>query len=283
MLVPSRVDVNEALGYLGYAGQTLDASLALRLDRARDLCEGMVPRGVARAFPVASVELGAEGGPCAVRLAGTPLVLKGASVARHLKNAVEVQLIAVTLGLESELLLRREQAISPTDALLVDACASSLVERAAEALCAQLAQQAASRGFVLGERFSPGYGDFPLSVQRAFLDASGAAKALGISVTAGDLLVPSKSITAVAGLVPLGQNAEGACVQGACAGELHAEGASPHAQGRRAEGACAGAAHVQGACVGTPDDSPARKCAACHLAASCLLRSQGRTCHGRAH
>ena len=51
-------------------------------------------------------------------------------------------------------------------------------------------------------RFSPGYGDLPLSCQPAFLVASGADRALGICATAAHLLVPAKSITAVIGLYP---------------------------------------------------------------------------------
>ena len=63
-------------------------------------------------------------------------------------------------------------------------------------------EEAAARGLAATTRFSPGYGDLPLSCQPAFLVASGADRALGICATAAHLLVPAKSITAVIGLYP---------------------------------------------------------------------------------
>jgi cobalamin-dependent methionine synthase I len=52
----------------------------------------------------------------------------------------------------------------------------------------------------LTPRFSPGYGDFPLSYQRVLIDLLDAPRVLGVSVTPSDLLVPVKSVTAVVGI-----------------------------------------------------------------------------------
>ena len=49
-------------------------------------------------------------------------------------------------------------------------------------------------------RFSPGYGDMPLSVQGEFLSCINAEKRCGVSVTEGGMLTPIKTITAVFGL-----------------------------------------------------------------------------------
>lgn len=249
MRLEAHVDVSEALGYLGHAGQELSPDLARRLARAVELAQACDPQGAARAFSVAAFECDAGGMPCAVRLEGTPLVLPGYDVARHLAGAREVVLMAVTLGLASEQALRREQALSPTDGLLLDACASALVESAANELSCVAARRAAERGLTAGTRFSPGYGDLPLGVQQALLDTLDAARALGVSVTPGNLLVPSKSITAVAGLFADA-----------------AEDAEDAEAVRAAENAPA---------------SSARTCAVCHLAPTCVLHAQGRTCYGR--
>ena len=167
----ARVDREEALAFLGHRGQKL-GDLRERLERAACLCEKeLVPRGVYREMDASEA------------LA----LLPGRDIARHVEGCTRVVLLAVTLGAQSEMLLRRERALSATDGLLVDACASSLVEQAANVLNAT-------------SRFSPGYGDLPLSCQPAFLVASGADRALGIHATAAHLLVPTKSITAVIGL-----------------------------------------------------------------------------------
>ena len=49
-------------------------------------------------------------------------------------------------------------------------------------------------------RFSPGYGDFPLECQGDFLAAVNAMRTVGVCVTDGGLLTPTKSVTAVIGI-----------------------------------------------------------------------------------
>lgn len=186
MELKTRVDREEALAFLGHRGQEL-GDLRERLERAACLCEKeLVPRGVYREMDASEA------------LA----LLPGLDIARHVGGCTRVVLLAVTLGTQSEMLLRRERALSATDGLLVDACASSLVEQAANVLNGHIVEEAAARGLAATTRFSPGYGDLPLSCQPAFLVASGADRALGICATAAHLLVPAKSITAVIGLYP---------------------------------------------------------------------------------
>ena len=128
------------------------------------------------------------------------LELPGHAIARHLRGCSAVALMAVTLGAKSEMLLRRETALSATGGMLADVCASSAVEQAADVLNEQLRAQAEQRGLATTWRFSPGYGDLPLSVQPDFLKVLGADKALGISLTPALMLVPAKTITAIVGL-----------------------------------------------------------------------------------
>lgn len=314
MRLEARVDAAEALSYLGYAGQDLGSDLAVRFDRAVELVGAVSAWGMSRTFRVKGARHDKDGVACAVLLEATTFALEGYDIARHLAGADEVALMVVTLGLESEVVLRRESAVSPTDGLLVDACASSLVESAANELGRLVAQRAQQRGLRVGSRFSPGYGDFPLSCQRGFLEAVGAAKALGISVTPGDLLVPSKSITAVAGLyahpepaVGEVQGGEGSGARGGARGCDGADtvggaaragsvGSAGSARGRCGAGGASSAVDAAGAgsagdLVGVGDfggtgapivPGPAhRTCETCSLAASCLLRAQGRTCYGR--
>ena len=59
-----------------------------------------------------------------------------------------------------------------------------------------------SRGLVPTRRYSPGYGDLPLSVQPALLDALDAGRRLGVTLTESLLMVPMKSVTAVVGIGP---------------------------------------------------------------------------------
>lgn len=183
----------EAWAFLGHRGQAVDDELAARLEEAATLCEReLTPRGVFRVFPVTATDAG-------VAVEGTNLVLPGESIARHLRGCDKAALLAVTLGPASELVLRREAAVSATGGMLVDACASSLVEQAAGVLNEAVDAAAARCGREATWRFSPGYGDLPLTVQGPFLEALDAGRALGVTLTAANMLVPSKSITAIVG------------------------------------------------------------------------------------
>ena len=268
MLLEARADAAEALSFLGYRGQQLDSLLQERLDGALELCADLAPQGAARSFEIAE-NVGAF-----VALAGTSLVLEGVDIARHLQGAREVSIMVSTLGLRSEQLLVRSLARSTTDGLLLDACASSLAERAAGALFGVVAKRARERNLIAGPRFSPGYGDFPLSVQGALLSAVGADKMLGVSVTRASLLVPPKSVTAVCGLyepgVPLPRDPAKVAAEEA---EILANtGENPvHA---------AAAAGAEGAAAPSVAPAQLRRCETCAMARTCLLRAQGRTCYG---
>ena len=79
-----------------------------------------------------------------------------------------------------------------------DAVALNL--RAADAAEADVVAEAAARGLHCGTRFSPGYGDLPLSTQPVLLGALDAGRLLGITLSPALLMSPTKSVTAVVGL-----------------------------------------------------------------------------------
>ena len=49
-------------------------------------------------------------------------------------------------------------------------------------------------------RFSPGYGDFSIQYQKEILAVLEAGKSIGLSMTDGCMLIPTKSITAIIGI-----------------------------------------------------------------------------------
>ena len=64
----------------------------------------------------------------------------------------------------------------------------------------QVKTDAAVHGLAGNWRFSPGYGDCPLSAQRSIVNALNATRLIGLTVTPTSLLMPTKSVTAVIGL-----------------------------------------------------------------------------------
>jgi hypothetical protein len=190
----ARVRRPEVLRYLGHTDQTVDPELAARIEAAAARCEAeLEPRFTWRAFDVARGRDGWE-------VAGTALVLAGSSMDAYLDGAEQVALLAVTLGAACDRTLRVLGARDPLDQLLFDAAATDLVEGGADAAEAEVAAWARERGLHARARFSPGYGDLDLAVQRPLLDVLDAGRRLGLTTSSSNLLVPTKSVTALVGL-----------------------------------------------------------------------------------
>ncbi len=130
-----------------------------------------------------------------------PLVFIGDSAERWLEGCLRATLIVVTIG---EPLVRQVAALADdevTDAFHLDAVGSVLIESAAHAVDRDVGNAIRRAGYEPTARRSPGYGDWPLSVQPLILDWCG-AKRIGVRSTDEYYLEPAKSITAVIGWRP---------------------------------------------------------------------------------
>ena len=185
-----RLDLKEPLRYLGVRGEPDPVLLARLSETADRLTRSVEPRWVWRAFPLIHGE--------APVLEGAGLALPGTMAQKMLAECSRAVLLACTLGAEFEALLRAEQARDMARAALLDACGSAWVESG----CGAAGEEIAARfpGLYLTDRFSPGYGDLPLSLQRDICGILDAPRRLGVQVTDSLLLNPSKTVTAVAGL-----------------------------------------------------------------------------------
>ena len=185
-----KMDVSEALRYLGAAkadGETVQA-----VDQAAaELEASITPRFVYRVFSVEHTESG-------IILPEAGLSLPGKLAENMLQTCNRAVLLCCTLGAEFDRLLRMAQARDMAKAAVLNACGSAYVE----AGCEEAEQEIAGRypGMYRTDRFSPGYGDLPLSVQPGFLAALNAGKRLGVVVTDTCLMLPAKSVTAIIGL-----------------------------------------------------------------------------------
>lgn len=185
------LNISEALRYLGVRGAP-DPPLLSQLSAAADrLARAAPPRWVWRAYPLAF-------GPEGPALEGAGLALPGEMAARMLGGCAQAAVLICTLGAAFEALLRAEQARGMARAALLDACGSAWVEAGCDEAQAEIS--ARFPGLHPTDRFSPGYGDLPLSLQRDICGALDAPRRLGVQVTDSLLLNPSKTVTAVIGL-----------------------------------------------------------------------------------
>ncbi|MBR2795256.1 MAG: 5-methyltetrahydrofolate--homocysteine methyltransferase, partial [Solobacterium sp.] len=74
------------------------------------------------------------------------------------------------------------------------------IECFADEVNEQLCKEAEDNGQSLRPRFSPGYGDLPLDLQKYFSQVLDMPKTIGVRLNDSLLMVPSKSITAFIGI-----------------------------------------------------------------------------------
>lgn len=183
------IDRRVTLQYLQFRGGVVPEKISTDLDRCEQrLLAAARPRALWKLFDRLP-----DG-----RLAGTVFRPLGGDVERLLKSSTQVILMAVTLGSEVEVLLRRAQVSDMADAVILDAAGSAAVENVCDNLCADLAELLAPR--YLTDRFSPGYGDLPLSQQAALCEALDVTRRLGVSLSESGLLIPQKTVTALIGV-----------------------------------------------------------------------------------
>ena len=117
---------------------------------------------------------------------------------KHLEGCGEILLFACTAGAETDRRIARAKLLSPARGLLMHAIGAQQVEGGCDRLCRRLAEAFPDRQ--LTDRFSPGYGDLPLTLQKDVMAALDCAQILGITLTDSLLMTPSKSVTAIIGM-----------------------------------------------------------------------------------
>lgn len=136
-------------------------------------------------------------------------VLGGNDIKRVLKNSEKVIVIAATLGIYVDKLMRKTQVMDMAQAVVVDAMASVAVEQLMDKIEEELKIRYSDYYFT--NRFSPGYGDYPLDRQKEIVKLLNTEKKLGLSLTDSLMLNPTKSVTAVIGLGKNSVNQEKDC------------------------------------------------------------------------
>lgn len=144
-----------------------------------------------RSFPVAR-----DGAALDLGFART----ESAALGRNLEGCDEVVLFAATVGIGIDRLIARYRRVSPARSLMLQAVGAERVEALCDAFCAEIAERARREGRFPRPRFSPGYGDLPLELQRDVVVALDCARRIGVTLNESLLMSPSKSVTAIVGI-----------------------------------------------------------------------------------
>ena len=215
-LIPER---REILRYLGYKGAAPDEEILREIETCiGDLNKAVTPRFVYERFALSreqtqpqrkrqvrrwtcrkgNPEDAAEEQLC---FAGIRVCSRALSI--NLRDCCGVYLMAVTLGPGPDRLVRRASVGRMSRAVIYQAAAAAMTEVWCDRINDRIRREAERDGLYTRPRFSPGYGDLPLSLQKDISRILNMPKEIGVSLTDTMLMTPSKSVTALIGVSSL--------------------------------------------------------------------------------
>ncbi len=193
-----KVNKSEIYRYLGYTKQELMG------DEVDDLVEEVLqcviansrPKVCYKRFPIVLGE-GVDFGF---------MKIDSKDLAYNLEDCYEVIVFAATIGLYTDTEIRKATILSPVRACILQAVGAAVIE----AVCGEFNQWVNSsemdKGNTIKPRYSPGYGDVSLEVQKDIFRELDCAKNAGISLSDSLHMIPEKSVTAFIGIAKKGNS-----------------------------------------------------------------------------
>ena len=133
------------------------------------------------------------------------------TIGKAIRDSKQVILFAATVGAPFDRLIARYSRAEPSKALILQAIGAERVESLCDAFCAQMNTELNDTGKRLTRRVSPGYGDIPLSLQKEIFAVLDCPRKIGLTLDQSLLMSPSKSVTAIAGIVDEGEEQADKC------------------------------------------------------------------------
>lgn len=115
-----------------------------------------------------------------------------------LKGCDKAILVAATAGIQADMIVKRAEVISKAEALILNSVAIAGIEKYMTVLNQFFKEQYSELS--LRPRFSPGYGDVPLSFQKDLLKVLDTSRKIGVTLSESLLMTPTKSVSAIIGL-----------------------------------------------------------------------------------
>lgn len=205
------VDLDETYRYMGIARSVVlgkDGGIPPELRQMVEACveqmQGTLKaQSVYTSFPleIACPDQSAECGDAALPIIKFGEVQFASKyLAKNLAGCSRVILIASTIGPMADNIIRRFTKLDAARAAIMQAAGAMFIESYLDQLNAQLEREAAEQGFKLHSRFSPGYGDVSLEVQRHFFSLLPCTQRIGLTLTDSLVMAPEKSVTAFIGM-----------------------------------------------------------------------------------
>lgn len=201
------IDENEVLRYLGYKGQKIEEELILKIrDTIEEGKKLFAPKVIYKEYPINILENGVD-------VVGTTLVLEGNDIKKLLIGSNRCILMAATIGNYIEKKIRLYERIDLTRGMILDSVSTTAVEELCDKVCALIEKDIIEDFEDLTFRYSPGYGDLSLNIQKNFIEVLDATRKIGVNASEHMLLFPRKSVTAIVGIrKKLGKKTKKSCI-----------------------------------------------------------------------
>lgn len=192
MIELNNLNHKEALRYMGCVnGNADEKTMALLAECEKLVIDNSIPRYIYKGFNIIHLE------DC-IEVEGTNIILSGKDIKQHLDNCYGIVLMCATLSMGIDTLIRKTQLEDMAKALVVNSMSSVAIEQ----LCDMVEEEIHNsfNNCYKTWRFSPGYGDLTIDLQKDILTTLNAQRKIGLCTTNSMTLTPIKSVTAIIGL-----------------------------------------------------------------------------------
>lgn len=131
--------------------------------------------------------------------------LHGEDIKRLLATSHHAIFMAATLGNAIDIETKRLSLQDMGRMLVFDAVCNAAIEAVADQFEEEQRSYYRDQDQYFTDRFSCGYGDLSIDIQKAFCEALDTKRKIGLFVNASHLLIPLKSITALIGISDVAQ------------------------------------------------------------------------------
>lgn len=185
---PSPVNRKEILRYAGCTEDTAPPFLDECID---EVIDKLTYKACYRSFDISVSE-----GVIDLGFAKT----NSADLAKNLNGCHSIVLFGATVGIEIDRMINKYSRLSPSKALLLQAIGAERIESLCDELCLDISRELEIDGNFLRPRFSPGYGDFPIEIQKKIFAVLDCSRHIGLTLNDSMVMSPSKSVTAIIGV-----------------------------------------------------------------------------------
>lgn len=177
--------MKEAARYLGL--KRVDERTAKLIEEAERESESLTPSYVSACYTLVRLRDG-------IGLVGTDIVLRGRLAERHFADSEKIIAVLATLGLKSEILMKKSFAVSATKGVVLDAVYTAKIESFLDEIEEKLKKEYKN----LTNRISCGYGDLSIETQKKLFDNLHGER-IGVGINDCCMLTPNKSVIALLG------------------------------------------------------------------------------------